>query len=165
MSEKSILEQPDEIFLSVSNQLGTFSMETVISGQWWRSHQFLALCYVLERWFRTQHQILFGNSSCIGSKIHDNTEQWTQLRENRWNSGGTFSQDSQHCSSFKKSTSSWTKCANPAQFQGRTICMSMFNDIIWVFTENERECIANASLVSVFAKRFPAGRWSFLAPG
>ena len=30
------------VFWSVSNQLGKFSMETVISGQWWRSHQSLA---------------------------------------------------------------------------------------------------------------------------
>ena len=30
--------------------------------------------------------------------------------------------------------------------------------------DNERECIANATLVTVFAKRFPAGRWSF-GPG
>ena len=29
-------------FWSVSNQLGKISMETVISGQWWRSHQSLA---------------------------------------------------------------------------------------------------------------------------
>ena len=28
-----------------------------------------------------------------------------------------------------------------------------------------QECIANATLVSAFAKRFPAGRWSFLGPG
>ena len=28
-----------------------------------------------------------------------------------------------------------------------------------------RKCIANATLVSLFAKRFPAGRWSFLGPG
>ena len=31
--------------------------------------------------------------------------------------------------------------------------------------DNEQECIANATLVSAFAKRFPAGRWSFLGPG
>ena len=31
--------------------------------------------------------------------------------------------------------------------------------------DNEQECIANATLVSVFAKRFPAGRWSFLGLG
>ena len=31
--------------------------------------------------------------------------------------------------------------------------------------DNEQECIANATFVSVFAKRFPAGRWSFLGLG
>ena len=54
---------------------------------------------------------------------------------------------------------------DPAQFQGRIIFMSMFNDIIWGTTDNEQECIANATLVSLFAKRFPAGRLSFLGPG
>ena len=43
--------------------------------------------------------------------------------------------------------------------------MSMFNDIIWGSTDNERECIANATLVSIFAKRFSAGRYSFFGPG
>ena len=43
--------------------------------------------------------------------------------------------------------------------------MSMFNDILWGSEDNERECNANADLVSTFAKRFPAGRWSFLGPG
>ena len=51
---------------------------------------------------------------------------------------------------------------DPSQFQGRIICMSMFNDIIWVSEDNERECVANATLVTLFAKRFPAGRWSLL---
>ena len=32
--------------------------------------------------------------------------------------------------------------------------MSMFNDILWEFEGNERECNANATLVSIFAKRF-----------
>ena len=54
---------------------------------------------------------------------------------------------------------------DPEQFQGRIIFMSMFNDIIWGIKDNEQECIANATLVSVFAKRFPAGHWSFLGPG
>ena len=51
------------------------------------------------------------------------------------------------------------------QFQGRIRFMSMFNDIIWRNKDNETECIANSTLVSLFAKRFPAGRWSFLGPG
>ena len=36
---------------------------------------------------------------------------------------------------------------------------------IWGSQDNEQECNANATLVSIFAKRFPAGRWSFLGPG
>ena len=43
--------------------------------------------------------------------------------------------------------------------------MSMFNDIIWGCKDNEQEFIAYATLVTVFAKRFPAGRWSLLGPG
>ena len=58
-----------------------------------------------------------------------------------------------------------SKMGEPEQFQGRIIFMSMFNDIIWRYKDNETECIANSTLVSLFAKRFPAGRWSFLGLG
>ena len=44
-----------------------------------------------------------GKNSGGGSKIHHNTELWTQLTESRWNSSGIFSQDSPHCSSSAKS--------------------------------------------------------------
>ena len=57
------------------------------------------------------------------------------------------------------------KMGDPAQFQGRSIFMSMFNDVIWRSEDNERECNDDATLVSLFAIRFPAGRWSFLRPG
>ena len=43
--------------------------------------------------------------------------------------------------------------------------MSMFNDIKWGFQDNDTECIVNSTLVSLFVKGFPAGRWSFLGPG
>ena len=43
--------------------------------------------------------------------------------------------------------------------------MSMFNDINMENKDNETECIANSTIVSLFAQRFPAGRWSFLGPG
>ena len=45
------------------------------------------------------------------------------------------------------------KMGDPAQFQGRIIFMSMFNDIKWGTTDNEKECIAHATLVSLFAKK------------
>ena len=101
ISEQLILEQSDEIFgvsqISWENspwkQLSLVNDEEVIS----LSHAkgcayFQILCYVLERWIRTQCRILFGNESWIGSKIHHNTEHWTQLTENRWNLSGIISQ-------------------------------------------------------------------------
>ena len=57
------------------------------------------------------------------------------------------------------------KMSEPEQFQGRIIFMSMFNDIIWGNKDNETECNAYSTLVSLFAKRFSTGRWSFLGPG
>ena len=58
-----------------------------------------------------------------------------------------------------------SKLGDPSEFQGRIIFMSMFNDIIWGSEDNERECSANATLVSLCANRFPAGRRSFLGRG
>ena len=58
-----------------------------------------------------------------------------------------------------------TNMGDPSQFKGRIIFMSMFNVIILGSEDNERECIANVTLVTLFAKRFPVGRWSFLGPG
>ena len=58
-----------------------------------------------------------------------------------------------------------SKMGEPEQFQGRIIVMSMFNDILWRSEDNEQECDANATLVSVFAQSFPPGRWSFFGPG
>ena len=53
----------------------------------------------------------------------------------------------------------------PKKFTGRIIFMSMFNDISWGSQDNEQECELSANLVSIYAKRFSAGRWSFLGPG
>ena len=40
------------------------------------------------------------------------SQLWTQLMVSQWVSSGIFSDDSLHCSSSKKSNSSWTKWAN-----------------------------------------------------
>ena len=53
----------------------------------------------------------------------------------------------------------------PEEFQGRSICVSMFNDISWGSEDKEQECESNANLVSIHAKRFSPRRWSFLGPG
>ena len=43
--------------------------------------------------------------------------------------------------------------------------MSMFNDISWGSMDDKKECEANAQIVSLYAKKFGAGQWSFLGPG
>ena len=53
----------------------------------------------------------------------------------------------------------------PEKFIGRIIFMSMFSDISWGSKDNKKECESNAQLVSLFAKRFGAGQWSFFGPG
>ena len=43
--------------------------------------------------------------------------------------------------------------------------MSMFNDISCDKEDNEEECVANAKVVSIFARKFGIGQWSFIGPG
>ena len=43
--------------------------------------------------------------------------------------------------------------------------MSMFNDISCGTRDNEKECVANAKVVSTNAKKFGTGQWSFIGPG
>ena len=41
----------------------------------------------------------------------------------------------------------------------------MFNDISCDNKGNEEECLANAKVVSILAKKFGIGQWSFISPG
>ena len=42
---------------------------------------------------------------------------------------------------------------------------SMFNDISCDKKDNEEECLANVKVVSILAKKFGIGQWSFIGPG
>ena len=53
----------------------------------------------------------------------------------------------------------------PETFTGRILFMSMFNDISCDKKGNEEECLANAKVVSILAKKFGIGQWSFIGPG
>ena len=53
----------------------------------------------------------------------------------------------------------------PETFTGRILFMSMFNDISCDKKGNEEECVANAKVVSILAKKFGIGQWSFIGPG
>ena len=53
----------------------------------------------------------------------------------------------------------------PANITGRILCMSKFTDISCGTKDNEEECLTNARLVSLYARRFGKGQWSFIGPG
>ena len=53
----------------------------------------------------------------------------------------------------------------PENFTGRIIFMSMFNDISCGSKDSEKECLANAKLVSLYAKSFGKAQRSFTGPG
>ena len=53
----------------------------------------------------------------------------------------------------------------PETFTGRILFMSMFNDISCDRKGNEEECVANARVVSILARKFGIGQWSFIGQG
>ena len=53
----------------------------------------------------------------------------------------------------------------PEIFTRRILFMSMFNEISCDSKGNKDECLANAAVVKVLAKRFGIGQWSFIGPG
>ena len=52
----------------------------------------------------------------------------------------------------------------PETFTGRILFMSMFNDISCDRKGNKDECLANAGVVKVLARRFGFRQWSFIGP-
>ena len=50
-------------------------------------------------------------------------------------------------------------------FTGRILFMSMFNDISCGTNDNEKKSWANARLLSLYARKFGEGQWSFIGPG
>ena len=53
----------------------------------------------------------------------------------------------------------------PETFTGIILFMSMFNDISCDGKGNEEECVANAKVISILAKKFGIGQWSLIGPG
>ena len=89
------------------------------------------------------------------------------VKMERLNSSGTFSQDSQRCIFFfgkiNDLLSDWGE--TPEIFTRRFLFMSMFNDISCDRKGNKEECLANARVVKVHARKFGVGQWSFIGPG
>ena len=162
ISEKLIIEQPVEIFGvtpinwedSSWKQLSLVSDEEVIS----LSH---AKVYVF-----SDSVLCLGkvNQNPASNTVWEEQLSWfkdsPQYRtvdtidgepmEFEWN----ISQDSPHLQLVDKVQEFMNKISKePQDFIGGIIFMSMFNDISWRSKDNERECIANATPVSIFATK------------
>ena len=113
ISEKLILEQSDEIFGSVSNQLGKFSMETIIFGQ---DEEVISLSHAKVHVFSDSvlclgkvNQYPTSNTVCEQqlSWFKESSQYRTldtsdgEPMEFEWN----ISQDSPHCTSTKSKSS------------------------------------------------------------
>ena len=87
--------------------------------------------------------------------------------ESRLNSSGMFSQDSIRCMQLSEEVKRllFRLDETPKNFTGRILFKSMFNDISCGSKDNEKECLANAKLVSLYSRRFGKGHWSFIDPG
>ena len=149
-------------------------METFFFDWWWRSRQSLA---------REGFYVFSDSVLCLG-KMSENplsnivwehkltwfksSSQYSAL-DNWWWANGIRVEyfpgftTLQLCNKVQEFLSKMTK--EPEEFTGRIIFMSMFNDISWESNDNEQECESSAQLVSIYAKWFSPGRWSFLGPG
>ena len=85
--------------------------------------------------------------------------------ESRRNSRGTSSQDLIRCSSAEVKNLLYWLGETPGKFTGRLLFMSMFNDISCGTLDNKNEYLANARLVSLYARKFGKGQWSFIGLG
>ena len=158
ISEKLIVGQSDGIYGvtpincedSSWKRISLVSDEEVISLSRREGLRIFRFCvYALERWARTpQSNYCPGKTSLTSFK---GSSQYRTLdtidcepMEFEWN----ISQDSPHCSSATKSKSSCQKWAIRQKIcKGRTIFMSMFNDISRGSQDNEQECELSAQLV------------------
>ena len=162
ISEQLILEQSDEIFgvsqisweSSPSKQISLVNDEEVIS----LSH---AKVYVF-----SDSVLCLGkmNQNPISNTVWERQLEWfkdsSQYRtldtidrepmEFEWNIFPGFL-TLQLVDEVRKFLSKMSE--EPEEFTGRIIFMSVFNDIIRRINDNEKECIANSTLVSQFAKK------------
>ena len=137
---------------------------SVFSGQ--RSTSFQILYYALERWTRTHNQIYAWEDRLTWFKSSSEYRALYRIdgepMELEWNIFPGFT-TLQLCNKVREFLSNMS--TEPENFTERIIFMSMFNDISWGSEDNAKECESSAQPVSLYAKRFSPGQWSFLGPG
>ena len=104
-----------------------------------------------------------GRTELQGSNPRKATEIMMVSMESRRKSSGTGFYTLQLCDKGKSLLSRLGE--TPENFTGRILFMSMFNDISCDRKGNKEECLANAGIVKVLARKFGVGQWSFIGPG
>ena len=140
--------------------------KTVINLQAQKSMSSRILCCASGGSFNILIPTKLGRTELQGSRPRKATEILMVSTESRLNSSGTSSQDSQRCSSVVKINDLLSDLGQtPETFTGRISFMSMSNDISCDRKGNKEECLANAGVVKVLARKFGVGQWSFIGPG
>ena len=109
---------------------------------------------------------MHGKNDWDGSNHLPFTETLTESTVSQWNSSGNIFQGFYTLQLSEDVKSLLLRLGEtPENFTGRIIFMSMFNDISCGSRDNENQSESNARLVSLYAKRFGTGQWSFIGPG
>ena len=174
MSEKLIVGQSDEIYVvnpfnwedSSWKQLSLIGDEEVISLSHAKAYVFSDYVLCLGKVHQNPQSNTFWEDKLT---LFKSSPQYRTLdtmdgepMEFEWNLFPGFT-TLQLCNKVQEFMSKMSD--QPEEYKGRIVFMSMFNDISWGSEDNEQECSANANLVSIYARRFSPGRWSFLGPG
>ena len=134
----------------VSEQDEISGLETI----GWENHSWKYLSLIgVERIInlqRTKIYVFSDSVLCLGKSLQnpESNEAWEQRLG--------WIKSSQSYRNFDR--------IDPENFTERILFMSMFNDITFGTKENETECLANAKLVSLYAKKFGKTRvihWSW----
>ena len=124
------------------------------------------LCCASERFFNIPIPTKFGRTELQESNPGKATEIMNSINiestEFEWNIFPGFT-TLQLCDKINDLLSDLGQ--TPATFTGRILFMSMFNDLSCDRKGNKEECLANARVVKVFARKFGVGQWSFIGPG
>ena len=150
--------------------VGKTFMEKSVINWWWKNHQ--------SSTHKSLHLFRFcsGEDPSESQKVWKKRIEWITSSQSCRNFDGINGEPTefewnifqgfdtlQHCDKVKDLLSRLGE--TPENFTGRIIFMSMFNDISCGTKDNEEECLANAKLVSLHARRFGKGDWSFTGSG
>ena len=181
--KKKELYKRSRTLAEINNAAKLVAEQDVISGLetiGWESHSWKHLSLIVDERIinlqRTKIYVFSDSVLCLG-KIHqnpDSNEAWEERIE--WITSSQSYRDFDGVNG-EPTEFEWNIFPGfdtlqlsrlgetPANFTGRILFMSMFNDISCWTKDNEQECLAHARVVSLYARKFGTGQWSFIGPG